>query len=97
MIVRINLGGSLVHFGVAGSVLQPAPFYPYLLSVGSLQDNTGEETGNFECKLHLKAKPLVWLNLRRKVELLNPKGEIVFEGYLGRISYNEDINLTVET
>lgn len=97
MIVRVNIGGALVHFGAPSSPLQPEPFYPYLQSVGSLQDNTGEETGNFEFLLHLKAKPLVWLNLRRKMELLDDAGEIIFEGYIGRISYNEGINVTVET
>lgn len=97
MIVQIDIGGVLVHFGAPSAPNQPAPFYPYLLSVGSIQDNTGEETGNTEFLLHLKAKPLVWLNLRRKVVMMNDDLSVVFEGYVGRLSYNEGINVTVET
>jgi len=97
MLVQIDIGGALVHFGSPFAPSQPEPFYPYLLSVGTINDNTGEETGNTEVLLHLKAKALIGLNLRRKVILFDDKGEMIFEGYLGRISYNEGINLTVET
>lgn len=97
MIVKVDIGGALVYFGAPSAPNQPAPFYPYLLNVGAIQDNTGEETGNTEFLLHLKAKPLIWLNLRRKVVLLEDDLTVVVEGYIGRISYNEGINVTVET
>lgn len=97
MIIQVDVGGALVHFGSPSAPVQPAPFYPYLLSVGSMQDNVGEETGNSQFLLHLKAQPLIWLNLRRKVVMLGDDLVPVFEGYIGRISYNEAINVTVET
>lgn len=97
MIIKVDIGGAAVYFGAPSAPNQPAPFYPYLLSVSSMQDTTGEETGNTEFLLHLKAKPLIWLNLRRKVEILEDDLTKVFEGYIGRISYNEGINITVES
>lgn len=97
MIVQIDIGGALVHFGAPSAPNQPAPFYPYLLEVGTIQDNTGLETGNSEFKLHLKAQPLVWINLRRKVVMMDDDLSVIFEGYIGRLSYNEAINVTVET
>ena len=87
----------MVYFGAPSAPNQPPPFYPYLMSVGAMQDNTGEETGNVEFLLHLKAKPLVWLNLRRRVAILEDNLTPAFEGYIGRISFNEGINVTVET
>lgn len=97
MIVQVDVGGVLVHFGAPSAPIQPAPFYPYLLSVGDIQDNTGNETGNTQFLLQLKAQPLIWINLRRKVVLFTDELEVIFEGYIGRISYNEGINVTVET
>jgi hypothetical protein len=97
MIIKVDIGGVMVSFGTPGAPVRPEPFYPYLLSVGSIQDNRGDETGNAEFLLHLKAKPLIWINLRRKVQMLTDELEVVFEGYIGRVSYNEGINVTVET
>lgn len=97
MIVKVDIGGAIVHFGAPSAPVQPAPFYPYLLNVGSIQDNTGEETGNSEFQLHLKAKSLIWLNLRRRVVIMQDDLTPILEGYIGRISYNESINVTVET
>ena len=96
MIVQIDIGGILVSFGDPQSPNKPEPFYPYLEEVETINDATGEETGSSGFSLSLKAKSLVYLNLRRKVTILNDSLEKQFEGVIGRIAYKEAIEITVE-
>jgi hypothetical protein len=96
MIVQIDIGGVLVHFGEPQAPIKPEPFYPYLDAIQAINDSTGDETGSVQFTLKLKAIDLVYLNLRRKVLVLNDKLEIQFEGVIGRISYGEAIDVTVE-
>jgi hypothetical protein len=96
MLVKINIGGIDVHFGSPQAAEKPSPFYPYLLEVDTVRDTTGAETGSVAFTLLLKAKELVYLNLRRQVQILNDDLTLAFEGVIGRIGYGESIRITVE-
>lgn len=97
MIIKVNVGGVLISFGESGSPVKPEPFYPYLLNVDAIQDSTGDELGATSFSLHLLAQRFIGLNLRRKVEFWNDDlTEMRFAGIIGRIAYNESINITVE-
>lgn len=96
MLVQVNIGGVIVTFGEPYSLLQPAPFYPYLEEVDAISDATGEETANTSFRLTLKAQDLIHINLRRQVVIYNDKLEKLFEGVIGRIAYSNAINITVE-
>jgi hypothetical protein len=97
MIVQIDIGGVVVSFGEAQQTSPPEPFYPYLLSVGTINDTVGDtETGSATFTLHKKAKDLLGLSVRRKVSILNDALEVVFEGITGTLQFNEAIDVTVE-
>lgn len=96
MIARMLLGGVWVHFGRPQAVLQPIPFYPYLIDAEPIADATGEETASTAFTLVLKAQPLVGLALRGSVELLDDFGKVIFAGVVGRVAYSEQLRITVE-
>lgn len=96
MIAQINIGGVIVSFGEPQAPNKPEPFYPYLDTIQPITDSTGDQTGSVEFSLKLKAKSLVYLNLRRHVFVLNDKLEQQFEGVIGHIAYGNAINITVE-
>lgn len=96
MLVKVNIGDVWVTFGEPLSPNKPAPFYPYLLDIDSIQDTVGEETGAVAFVLHVKAKDLIYLNVRRPVQLLDDDLTLRFEGVIRTIKYAEHIRIGVE-
>lgn len=96
MIARIKLGGAWIHFGFPQSVLQPVPFFPYLVEVEPIADATGDETSSAAFTLSLRAQELIGLRLRGDVEILDKAGNVAFAGLVGRLAYGQDIRITVE-
>lgn len=96
MIVKINCGGVMVCFGEPGAPNKPEPFYPYLQEVEAIAEANGEASASTGLTLSLKALPLVDLNVRRSVVILNDDLEEQFSGLIGRLTYTESIHITVE-
>lgn len=96
MLVQMDIGGVWVTFGEPLSPNKPEPFYPYLLDIDPIQDTTGDETGAVAFVLHIKAKDLVYLNVRRDAKVLQDDLSLKFEGVVRTIAYTEHIRIGIE-
>lgn len=96
MIVKINIGGVWVSFGYPSSEEKPEPFYPHLISVDRIQEDTGAESGSANFILALRSKELLGIVMRREVKIYNRELELQFEGLLSKLIYTDVLTATVE-
>lgn len=95
MIVKVDIGGVWVSFGLPGTT-GPSPFYPYLLVADPVQEATSDTAATTSCALFLKAQELIGLDVQRPIAFINDSGEEVFSGLISRIEYENTIIITAE-